>query len=105
MKSIIHSWAQSVALMLILVLQIAALLTPTTAQKETAVRFESAVLFGTTGEFGSVFMLDDGNLYAVEDEYTEESGSRFLLVLDTNNTDDPTDDAVLEVWAAPHGIQ
>lgn len=70
-------------------------------ENETGIQFVEAVKFGDIDDHGTLFALDDGNLYAVDAQYIEQSGAQFLLKIDTHNTDDPTDDTVLSVWAAP----
>lgn len=99
------------ALMLILLLQIITLCCTVTApsaeeiapEEEIAldIQYKSMTKFGDIDDTGTLFVDDVGNLYAVDAQYPEQSGSQFLLKIDTHNNDDPTDDIVLSVWAAP----
>lgn len=101
MKSIIHSWAQSVALILILVLQIAALFTTSTAPNETTIEFVEAVKYGELDTGDSLFKLGDGNLFSFHAAFPEQNGHRFLIKLDNHGTEDRTDDEIIELWSAP----
>lgn len=72
----------------------------TKPQTETAVRFETVERIGNIDTDGTLFIAPDGNLYAVDAQYPE-TGNEFLLKFDTKGTAAKTDDAILEVWAAP----
>lgn len=66
-----------------------------------AIRYESVALFGTLDPDGTLFLADDGALYAVDAQYDKEIGDRFLLKFDTHSTETKTDDEILEVWTVP----
>jgi len=71
------------------------------SSNETEIEFVEAVKYGALDSGETLFMTEDGNLYACDGDFAEENGSRFLIEFDTHGTADKTDDDMLSLWAAP----
>lgn len=68
--------------------------------EETGVYFTPAERYGNLDDVGTLFVVPDGNLFAVDAQYAT-SAEEFLLKMDSKGTAEKTDDEVLAVWQAP----
>lgn len=68
---------------------------------ETATDFVPAVKYGEVDSGVTLFMTEDGNLYAFHAHFAEQNGSRFLVEVRLNDPKDPTDDELIELWSVP----
>ena len=70
-------------------------------KNESEIEFVPAVKYGEVDNGNTLFMTEDGNLYAFHAHFAEQNGSRFLMEVRVNDPKDPTDDELLELWATP----
>ena len=70
-------------------------------KNKTATDFVPAVKYGEVDNGNTLFMTEDGNLYAFHAHVAEQNGSRFLMEVRVNDPKDQTDDELLELWATP----
>lgn len=104
MKVLTQAIAAVVTIILILqMITVIAVIVPRKSATENSgdIRYEAVERFGNIDTDGTLFIAADGNMYAVDAQYPEETGNQFLLRLNEKNTETKADDEVLEVWAAP----
>ena len=70
-------------------------------KNESEIEFVEAVKYGELDTGDTLFMLEDGNLFAFRAHFREKNGHRFLVKINTNGTEDRTDDELIELWANP----
>lgn len=67
-------------------------------ETENEIRYEIVERFGNIDTDGTLFIAEDGNLYAVDAQYPTTQGNLFLIKLNGKGTETKTDDEILEVW-------
>lgn len=104
MKSFFKDEVCTIALALILALQIVSLIFTRAAYhavSDNDIRYESMVKFGDIDENATLFMDNDGDLFVYDARFVEESGSEFILVMNGHNTKTKSDDTIEDIMVHP----
>lgn len=92
-------------LALCVALQIATLIcvakAPAATENNHEIRYETMTKFGDIDENGTLFVDSEGNLFALDAVFAEETGTEFVLKMDGHGTETPTDDEILDVMIRP----